>query len=62
MGQCYEGDGCIEAIEKARQERCPHPSDALIAYTEDGIRYHACTACKEIWELPAEEANEARQS
>ncbi len=30
-------------------ETCPHTE--ILAYTEDGERFHACRQCGEIWAL-----------
>lgn len=32
-------------------KECGHPANAMISYMEDGVHYHACTACGEIWEI-----------
>jgi hypothetical protein len=33
------------------EEECEHPTEQMVAYIEDGVRYHACQRCGEIWEV-----------
>jgi len=57
FARTHEGQ---EAIAHLRQAPCPHPSDSTMGYTEDGVRYIGCRACKKYWS--AEEEDEEPRS